>query len=414
VQLRWFHTRSRAFTLLLGLIAAALVVSIIAYPEQAFQASLKGLRLWWDWVFPALLPFLIITELLLGFGIIHGLGIMLEPLMRRLFRLPGSGGWALAAGAVVGYPLGADATAKLRLRGDISGPDADRLAALSHLCNPMLIVGVVGAGFLHSPEAGLILALLHYAGAFAAGVLLRFTQKKPASSSREEAVPGGGRGSLLYRAARSMELARSQDGRVFGKLLGDAVSQSIQALMMVGGLMMIFSVSIRLAGILLGESPAAVWVLRVLPGILEPHLGAFAYSQMQGVPPALQAAAISACLAWSGFSLHAQVLAFAKDTGIRYLPFLRFRVVHSLIAAGLTALLWNPLGRLLQGAEAAFSPAGGWRLVPDGYPEGLHLRELGAMWGASFTLLGLLLASMLVLSLTIRLLERTAGARRPR
>lgn len=43
-------------------------------------------------MFPALLPFLIITELLRGMGVLHGLGALMEPLLRALLRLPGAGG----------------------------------------------------------------------------------------------------------------------------------------------------------------------------------------------------------------------------------------------------------------------------------------------------------------------------------
>lgn len=412
VRFGWFHTRSRAFTLLLGFIAAAFVISVIAYPEQSFQASLAGMKLWWDWVFPALLPFLMVTELLFGLGIVHGLGVLLEPFMRRVFRLPGTGGWALAAGAIGGYPLGADVTAKLRREEAISREEAEHLAGLSHLCNPMLMVGVVGTGFLHSPEAGVILALIHYLSAFAAGLIRRLA--RPRDDGLSKAPAQAQRQSLTSRATLAMEKARFQDGRAFGKLLGDAVSQSIQALMMIGGLIMIFSVCIRLVALRIGGGTAADWLLQLLPGALEPHLGAYAISRLPSLTAVLQAAAISACLAWSGFSLHAQAISFLKGTGARYGSFLRFRLLHSLTAAGLALILWEPLGRLLQGTEAAFSPGGGWRIATAGDSGGWTLRELGAMWGASFTLLALLLAAMLLVSLAIRILEKAAGAGRSR
>lgn len=399
---------------MLGLLAAALVLSIIAYPEQTFEASLKGLKLWWDFVFPALLPFLIVTEMVLGFGLVHGLGVLLEPLMRSFFRLPGAGGWALAAGAIGGYPLGADATAKLRQCGEISPEEAQRLAAVSHLCNPMVMAGVVGAGFLHSQKAGIALAVLHYASAVAAGFLAARVPRR--GRVQTGAVPDGAKKtaaakrSLLSRAAQSMERARLQDGRAFGKLLGDSVTKSIQNLMMVGGFMMLFSVALRLIGLQLGNSAAADWLFRLLPGILEPHLGAFSYSQLPGWSAALQAAAISACLAWSGLSLHAQALGFMKDTGVRYRPFLKFRLLHGLTAAVLTLLAWEPLNALMRSGETVFSPVGA-SPVPD-YLGSWSLRELGAMWGASFTLLALLLACMVVLSSLIRLLEGASGHRR--
>lgn len=408
---RRLRTRGRAFTLMLGLAAVSFVISIIAYPDQAFQASLQGLRLWWDLVFPALLPVLVVTELMTGLGMIHGLGVLLDPLMRRVFRLPGAGGWALAAGLAGGYPIGAEAAAKLRKQGFIGRAEAERLLSLSHLGNPMLMVGVVGAGFLHSPEAGVMLAAIHYAAAGAAAWIQRLAAPM---EHRGASAPTSGQGStgpgLLARSVQRMEEARSEDGRAFGKLLGDAVSGAIQSLLLVGGLIMIFSVAVKIAELQLGGGRLPDGMLRLLPGVLEPHLGAFSFSRAEGFTPSVQAACIGACLAWSGFSLHAQVMSFLKDTDIRYVPFLRFRLLHALTAAILTLLVWEPLGRLLQGTEAVFSPSGAWAQIPA--VSGLWtLRDLASVWGVLFAMLALLLALMLLASLAIRGLELAAGRR---
>lgn len=393
------------YTLFLGVVTAAFAGSVITYPEQAFQASLQGLRLWWDWVFPALLPFFILTELLLGFGLVHGLGVLLEPLMRRAFRLPGSGGWVLASGIAGGYPLSADAAAKLAQQDGVSTAEAERLAALGHLANPMLIVGVVGAGFLHSPESGLLLAIIHYLSAIIAGFC---TRKRGQRTLPTSGIPFR---RLPHKALRAMQEARLNDGRVFGKMLGDAVTQSIYALLLIGGLIMAFSVVIRLAGLFLGLSPAAQWFLQLVPGVLEPHLGAYAYSAISSWTTALRAAAIGAVLAWSGLSVHAQSVGFMRPAGLRYLPFLRFRLLHSAIASVITFLVWQPLTGFVQGTEAVFSPISGWESAARlGETFGLH--EMGAVWGTSLILLGLVLGVMLLLSLLIRLLEQAVSAGR--
>src|ERR1700730_1596953 len=91
-------TQSRVTSLLLACIAALLVVCIIIYPNSVFQSSLNGMSLWWEYVFPALLPFLILTEIMMGSGALHAIGTLLDPLMRFFFRTSGNGGWALAMG----------------------------------------------------------------------------------------------------------------------------------------------------------------------------------------------------------------------------------------------------------------------------------------------------------------------------
>src|SRR3984893_18367908 len=99
--------RSLRFGMLEMVAASALLClyMLIRYPEPGFKAAIQGRGIWWDILFPALFPFLVISELMLGFGIVDFLGTLLDPLMRPLFRLPGIGGFVVAMGFASGYPV---------------------------------------------------------------------------------------------------------------------------------------------------------------------------------------------------------------------------------------------------------------------------------------------------------------------
>ncbi|MGE0995101.1 sporulation integral membrane protein YlbJ, partial [Bacillus sp. GMa5/2] len=64
-----------------------LTFSLVLHPQAALQASIRGLNIWWEVVFPSLLPFFIIAELLISIGVVKFIGVILEPLMRPLFRV---------------------------------------------------------------------------------------------------------------------------------------------------------------------------------------------------------------------------------------------------------------------------------------------------------------------------------------
>ena len=72
-------------------------------PQAALLASIRGLNIWWEVVFPSLLPFFIIAELLISIGVVKFIGVILEPLMRPLFRVPGIGGFVWAMGMASGF-----------------------------------------------------------------------------------------------------------------------------------------------------------------------------------------------------------------------------------------------------------------------------------------------------------------------
>ncbi len=75
--------------------ACFMTIAMVEYPKEAFDSAVMGLNLWWNVVFPALLPFFILSEILMGLGVVHFIGVLLEPLMRPLFNVPGVGALVL-------------------------------------------------------------------------------------------------------------------------------------------------------------------------------------------------------------------------------------------------------------------------------------------------------------------------------
>jgi sporulation integral membrane protein YlbJ len=396
---------------LLAIAAVTLVSLIVAYPGQAFAASLAGLKIWWDFVFPALLPFFILSELLLGFGVVHALGALMGPAMRFLFRLPGAGGWAVAMSFAAGFPSGAKATADLRRNGIVGRAEGDRLLALSHLASPIFLSSVVAAGFLGRPELGLPLAFIHLLSALVVGVAFG---RLSAVAGERTAVPSP-RSSLVSVMAD----AHRQDGRPLGRLLGDAVASAVQSLLVLGGFMIVFSVLAQLVSmlglrfglewlwpaLLHADAPAGL-VDGSLAALFEAHLGAYAVAH-GAAPSVATAALLSAVIGWGGLSVHAQVKSLIGGTDLRYAPFLLARFAHAIVAALLALALWNPMLRWLGVATEAFAGSNGGAASA---PLGVLGRAL-PHYVESAQALGVFLLAALLLSGALRLFRRGAAAR---
>ena len=117
--------------------ATVLTVGMVLYPELAFQGALRGLRIWWFVVFPALLPFFIAGQILMGLGVVHFLGVLLERLMRPLFNVPGAGAFVVAMGLASGYPIGAVLTGKLVRDGTLHPAEGERLLGFCNTADPL-------------------------------------------------------------------------------------------------------------------------------------------------------------------------------------------------------------------------------------------------------------------------------------
>lgn len=390
-------------TLLFGLTAILLVICIVYAPGEAFQASGQGLSIWWRVVFPALLPFLVLTEILLASGFAHGLGVLLEPLTRKGLGLPGSYAWVLPLGLTAGFPAAASASASLYKQGKITALEAERMASTAHFGSPMLLVVVIGTGFMGHPGLGLFLLAVHWLSGLAAGITLhllssgtRSLRKTGASTPKAAPNPTGSR---LRLAFVQMEDARRADGRSFGKLLGDAVSTGVQTLMTVGGYMIIFAVVIH---VLLSALPGMIPAYSVA-GALEVHLGSHSVAQA-ALPPAIVSALLGALLGWSGICAYLQVRAVLKPAGIGSTFFLINRLIHGAYAYVLTLLLWRPLTRLLPGALPANAETG-QAVIRQGGASGFLLpdwRQIADLVQIQFSLFLLLMAGILILSLIVK------------
>ncbi|MCM3625995.1 hypothetical protein M3194_01275 [Paenibacillus glycanilyticus] len=407
-----------ARTILYAALSILMVTAIIRQPDESFQASLQGLTIWWNIVFPGLLPFLVLFELIAAFGLIHGIGVLLRPVMRALFKLPGEAALPLLFGWLSGHQAGAEATAALRRDGLVSKREGQRLLALSHMPNPLFMLVVIGAGFLHRPELGLFIASIVWLSALCtAGWITLFGRRKPLSHAIVRTAAAHPAGRLLDRVADAITASRDRDGRSFGKVLGDAVSSGVQKLLVVGGFMIFAAVIARLALPLIQSVLPSGAAELLLPALLESHIGSYAAAVWQGpgISAAISAAAVAAILAWSGLSSLLQAGYAISGTDLKLLPLIGVRLLHALHAAAFALLLWKPaqavitlLPSRLTGATAAMLQDGAdWQRPSNAY-EAVTALGLPSLWPYTLTAAAVLAILFILMRLVT---HRTPGLR---
>lgn len=394
------RTRLKGYLWAYGMagVAVCLTICMVRYPEVAFQAAVHGLSVWFEIVFPALLPFFIASEILMGLGVVHFMGVLLEPFMRPLFNVPGVGSFVLAMGLASGYPIGAVLTARLRKQKLCTRVEAERLVSFTNTADPLFMIGAVGVGMFGITQVGMVITLAHYISALLVGIVLRFYAVRDRERLSQVSDPGN----FFLRALKALYRARVEDGRPFGRLLGDSIRQSVNTLLVIGGFIMLFSVVIQMATtagltallarafgsllLFLGFDPNLATAL--VSGFFEITIGsdlAAKAADLGGTPLPLvhRTVVAAAVIAWSGLSVHFQVAAMVNETDIRLLPYIASRLLHAVLG-GLVAFLLMP--HLMKASAPLVSPvfAGGspsittafwrWRLVHLGlYPLGCLL-----------------------------------------
>ncbi|KXG75573.1 MAG: hypothetical protein PWP45_349 [Tepidanaerobacteraceae bacterium] len=336
--------------MILPAVAVMITIAIIRFPEEAFQAAFEGLDVWFNIVLPALLPFFIGSQLLMGLGVVHFMGVLLEPLMRPLFNVPGAGSFVMAMGLASGYPLGAMLTAKLVKKRLCNAREAERLVSFSNTADPLFMVGAVAVGMFKDVRVGSIIALSHYISALLVGIAMRFYSPKSEKTPQVASVRKNE--SIMLKATRELLRARKEDARPFGQLLGDCIKDSINSLLLILGFIILFSVVIRIitvAGFVNMLVPAVNVLLKIfgldeslspaiISGIFEITLGTKLASAADA--PLIQRVIVaSAIIAWSGISVHFQVMSMLSNTDVKILPYIMARVLHALLAGIVTYIM---------------------------------------------------------------------------
>jgi sporulation integral membrane protein YlbJ len=363
--------KSKSKTVLLATSVTMMAVGLIIFPQESFEASKGGLNIWWTIVFPSLLPFLIFSELLISFGVVRFIGVMLEPFMRPLFRVPGVGGFVWAMGLASGFPAGAKYTVRLRQEEQLTRIEAERLVCFTNSSNPLFLFVAVAVGFFHNPHLGIILALSHYLGNICVGIIMRFYRWKEEKSHAKvlTKLPS------IRQAFSQMHRTRIKETRPFGSLLGDAVLSSIQTLLMIGGFIILFSVvnkllfHMNITGLLASGVGGILHIfnfpdslsLPFISGMFEMTLGSKLTSTVEEATLFQQTVMTSFILAFNGFSIQAQVASIIAATDIRFTPFFLARIAHGLLASIITVLLWEPFykGKMYSGSPINAFPVSG-------------------------------------------------------
>ena len=326
---------SELFFMLLVLMITFLM---LCYPEAAYEGACRGLSTWATHLLPSLLPFFIVADLLLSMGFVRFLGILLEPVMRPLFRLPGEAGFALALGFTSGFPMGAILTTSLKEQKLCTPQEAARLAAFTSNSSPLFLLISVPISMLHQPELGGLLLAAHYLANLTIGISLRFlAPAEPASIQPRH----------LFRTA-VLEMRRYQitHRQPAGSILGQAVQKGIDSIVKIGGFVLLFSVLLSLfqkanilnllerffAGILTVMQISPQLSAALSAGLFEMTLGAQTASQCQA-SLLEQLMIISFILGWSGLSIQAQVSSILAGQNISSRLYCLCRPIQGLLAA---------------------------------------------------------------------------------
>lgn len=283
---------------------------LLLFPSAAVTSARSGLMLWFKVILPTLLPFMIISRLLIETNSVSCLTFLFSAPFKKCFHVSKGGTFVIMTGFLCGYPMGAKLTADLYLHKQLNYYEAIYLLAFCNNLSPMFISSFLTLSCLEAPELLTFLVIIIYGVPILFALLTQPFYRK--FSRRDNSVT---------------ENIFVSEYHFSFETIDTAIMDGFTQITKLGGYIILFSI---LSGMFLNFS-LPTNVLALITGITEVTTGLNYIAVQNFSLPVRLLFCIPICV-FGGLSGLMQTYSMIKDTDLPFPPYLLAKVIQSAIA----------------------------------------------------------------------------------
>ena len=283
---------------------------ILTHSGLSLSYASMGLNLWLEKMIPSLLPFMILSGIVIRLGLTETIASLLYPVIRPVFRVRKNVCYCMMLGFLCGFPMGARVVSDLYSRGQLTKEESSYLLAFCNNIGPVYYCSFV----LPLLQRELTLPYLFgmYGIPLLYGIFLRYTRYRDLNTllNAKEAVgalQACSRGDLIVRRGERV-LAETEQ----------SVSAAIRNMLTLGGYMILFNLLNLIPHVLSGRQCALLSPLFEITGGL---------SLLQSQAPLYSLLVLS----FGGFSCIAQTYSCIKDTDLSITDYTVHKIILTLL-----------------------------------------------------------------------------------
>ena len=306
-----------------SILGTGYILLLLFCADSAVESVKSGLVLCGQTVIPALFPFMVASELLVGCGGAAALGQLLSKPMQKLLGVPGAAACPILLGALCGFPTGARSMAALYDKGALTSRQCTRLLTFINNPSSAYMISAVGVSLLGSRRLGILL----YGISLFCALLTALTTR------------------LIMPDKSDAPQPKPQPVRLGADVFTNAVTSAAQSMLAVCAYVLFFSAILGALESVCTRLPLPAPLGALLYGAMEMS-GGIARAARIGDP--MQAAMLCAALScFSGISVMCQIMTVCHGRGIRFLPYVLAKLAQGLLASALCGLALRYLFPLL-------------------------------------------------------------------
>lgn len=291
---------------------------LFIFPSQSLEGAKKGLLLWFQIVLPTLLPFFIVSNLMVSLSITDAFSVFLYPILKHIMPISKNGCYPIAIGLLSGYPIGAKACSDMVSLGKISSFEGQFLLTFCNNASPMFLLNYVLLQCLHQEKHIWLFMGILYLSAFLSGYLFLFLHKKRQTNFiHSHMLPQSPKHSIS-----------------FFQILDKAIMNSFEVITKVGGYIIVFSL---LANLFVSLFPVTELLKTCFLGILEITTG-IQYIATSNLPETTKLLVALPICAFGGLSSVAQTNSVILKSPIKISSYLFYKFINACICFLLTFL----------------------------------------------------------------------------
>lgn len=300
----------------------ALLCFMFAFPAQSLAASKSGLKLWLFTMLPTLLPFMILSNILIGSDFLGKLLKPVEPLFQTLFGLSGYGAYALVLGLLCGYPMGAKLSGDLYREGKIPYDEACYLLTFANNASPMFISTYLVLGCLKGRCSIAGTYAILYASAGITSLYFRFRYHRFPNCQPQ----------LGACSIQQKEVSKPTSMSV---LVDTSIMNGFSSITRLGGYILLFSIFSAGLSLVLFSYPA---LSCLLSGLVEISTGLHIIS-LSSFPFGLKYLLSLSAASFGGLCIIAQTKGVISGSGLPLLPYVKGKLLNMLLTVALVLIV---------------------------------------------------------------------------
>lgn len=290
-----------------------LIFLILLYSEAIINNILLSFNICFKNLFPSLIPFLLLSNILINYNFTEELATIFEFITTRIFKTNKYTAFAIIMSMISGTPSNSKYLKDLYDNNLINENDIKKCLNFCHFTNPIFIINTIGITFFNNKNMGLIILISHFFSSFILGIIYRTTNCNHIISNYKK---------------------KATNNNKFINVLNNSIINTTNTLLLILGVITFCLIITGLIDNIFNISNNYKFIY----GLLEITQG-LKYLSLSNINIYIKSIITSFMISFGGLCIHIQVFSILDNKKIRYIPYLFSRIFHGIISASLTSII---------------------------------------------------------------------------